>query len=47
MLMSNDNDAEIEAVGRDPVRVSRRRVRTVMVELAWLWTRYQPGAAQV
>src|SRR6476646_3776888 len=24
-----------------------RRVRTVMVELAWLWTRYQPGAAQV
>jgi hypothetical protein len=22
-------------------------VRTVMVELAWLWTRYQPGAAQV
>jgi transposase len=24
-----------------------RRVRTVMVELAWLWTRYQPAAAQV
>jgi transposase len=24
-----------------------RRVRTVMVELAWLWTRYQPTAAQV
>jgi transposase len=24
-----------------------RRVRTVMVELAWLWTRYQPSAAQV
>ena len=21
--------------------------RTVMIELAWLWTRYQPGAAQV
>lgn len=24
-----------------------RRLRTVMVELAWLWTRYQPAAAQV
>jgi transposase len=24
-----------------------QRVRTVMVELAWLWTRYQPAAAQV
>ena len=24
-----------------------RRLRTVMVELAWLWQRYQPGAAQV
>ena len=24
-----------------------RRVRTVMVELAWLWTRYQPDAVQV
>src|SRR5436190_11099803 len=22
-----------------------RRLRTVMVELAWLWTRYQPAAA--
>jgi transposase len=24
-----------------------RRLRTVMVELAWLWQRYQPGTAQV
>ncbi len=24
-----------------------RRLRTVMVELAWLWQRYQPGSAQV
>lgn len=24
-----------------------RRVRTVMVELAWLWTRYQPASSQV
>jgi transposase len=23
------------------------RLRMVMVELAWLWQRYQPGAAQV
>ena len=28
-------------------KASNPRVRTVMVELAWLWTRYQPGAAQV
>jgi|SRR5277367_6770143 len=28
-------------------RAGNRRVRTVMVELAWLWTRYQPAAAQV
>jgi transposase len=28
-------------------RVGNRRLRTVMVELAWLWQRYQPGAAQV
>ena len=28
-------------------KAGNRRVRTVMVELAWLWTRYQPGAAQV
>ena len=26
-------------------KAGNRRVRTVMVELAWLWTRYQPGAA--
>jgi transposase len=24
-----------------------RRLRTVMVELAWIWQRYQPDAAQV
>ena len=24
-----------------------RRLRTVMIELAWLWQRYQPGSAQV
>ena len=24
-------------------KAGNRRVRTVMVELAWLWTRYQPG----
>lgn len=28
-------------------KAGNRRLRTVMVELAWLWTRYQPGAAQV
>jgi transposase len=28
-------------------KAGNRRVRTVMVDLAWLWTRYQPGAAQV
>jgi len=28
-------------------KAGNRRVRTVMVELAWLWTRYQPGVAQV
>ena len=28
-------------------KAGNRRVRTVMVELAWLWTRYQPGAAHV
>ena len=28
-------------------KAGNRRVRTVMVELAWLWTRYQPAAAQV
>src|SRR5215468_6757366 len=28
-------------------RGGNRRLRTVMVELAWLWTRYQPAAAQV
>jgi transposase len=28
-------------------KAGNRRVRTVMVELAWLWTRYQLGAAQV
>ena len=28
-------------------KAGNRRVRTVMVELAWLWTRYQPSAAQV
>jgi transposase len=27
-------------------KAGNRRVRTVMVELAWLWTRYQPGAAR-
>jgi transposase len=29
------------------VKAGNRRLRTVMVELAWLWQRYQPGAAQV
>jgi hypothetical protein len=28
-------------------KTGNRRIRTVMVELAWLLTRYQPGAAQV
>ena len=28
-------------------KAGNRRLRTVMVELAWLWQRYQPGAAQV
>ena len=28
-------------------KAGNRRLRTVMVELAWLWTRYQPDAAQV
>jgi|SRR6516164_776197 len=28
-------------------KAGNRRVRTVMVELAWLWTRYQPASAQV
>jgi len=28
-------------------KAGNRRVRTVMVELAWLWTRYQTNAAQV
>lgn len=28
-------------------KAGNRRLRTVMVELAWLWQRYQPAAAQV
>jgi transposase len=28
-------------------KAGNRRVRTVMVELAWLWQRYQPGSAPV
>jgi transposase len=28
-------------------KAGNRRLRTAMVELAWLWQRYQPGAAQV
>lgn len=28
-------------------KAGNRRLRTVMVELAWLWQRYQPSAAQV
>lgn len=28
-------------------KAGNRRLRTVMVELAWLWQRYQPGATQV
>ena len=35
------------AIQREQGKAANRRVRTVMVELAWLWTRYQPGAAQV
>ena len=28
-------------------QMGNRRLRTVMVELAWLWQRYQSGSAQV
>ena len=28
-------------------KAGNRRLRTVMVELAWLWQRYQPGTAKV
>ena len=28
-------------------KAGNRRLRTVMVELAWLWHRYQPGSVQV
>ncbi len=28
-------------------KAGNRRLRTVMVELAWLWQRYQPGSVQV
>ena len=28
-------------------KAGNRRLRSVLVELAWLWQRYQPGAAQV
>ncbi len=28
-------------------KAGNRRLRTTMVELAWLWLRYQPGAEQV
>jgi len=28
-------------------KAGNRRLRTVMVELAWLWQRYQPGSAEV
>jgi transposase len=28
-------------------KAGNRRLRTMMVELAWLWQRYQPGSAQV
>ena len=28
-------------------KAGNRRLRTVMVELAWLWQRYQSGSAQV
>ena len=28
-------------------KAGNRRLRTVMIELAWLWQRYQPGSANV
>jgi transposase len=28
-------------------KAGNRRLRTVMIELAWLWQRYQPGSSQV
>jgi transposase len=28
-------------------KAGNRRLRTLMVELAWIWHRYQPGSAQV
>ena len=28
-------------------KAGNRRLRTVMIELAWLWQRYQPGSAPV
>lgn len=28
-------------------KAGNRRLRTVMIELAWLWKRYQPGSAEV
>ena len=28
-------------------KAGNRRLRTVMIELAWLWQRYQPGSALV
>lgn len=28
-------------------KASNRRLRTVMIELAWVWQRYQPDASQV
>jgi transposase len=28
-------------------KAGNRRLRTVMVELAWIWQRYQPGSAEV
>jgi transposase len=28
-------------------KAGNRRLRTVMIELAWLWQRYQPGSAEV
>jgi transposase len=28
-------------------KAGNRRLRTVLVELAWLWQRYQPSSAQV
>jgi transposase len=27
-------------------KAGNRRLRTAMIELAWLWQRYQPGSAQ-